>query len=68
MQSINEMIRKVLPKQKENTTVRLIIQQDVAENFKQLYKALEQLTDKDIEKIGNVLNRVFESVEKRIMK
>ena len=67
MQLVEELVKKIIPK-KEDATVRLIIQQDVAENFKQLYKALEQLTDKDIEKIGNVLNRVFESVEKRIMK
>ena len=67
MQLVKELVKKIVPK-KEDATVRLIIQQDVAENVRQLYKALEQLTDKDIEKIGNVLNRVFESVEKRIMK
>ena len=68
MQLVKEIIRKIVPK-KEDATVRLIIQQDVAENFKQLYKALEKLTDKDIEKAGNVLNRIFKAaVDKRIMK
>ena len=67
MQSVKEIMKKIVPK-KEDATVRLIIQQDVAENFKQLYKALEKLTDKDIEKAGSVLNRIFKAVDKRIMK
>ena len=67
MQLVKEIVRKIVPK-KEDATVRLIIQQDVAENFKQLYKALEKLTDKDIEKAGSVLNRIFKAVDKRIMK
>ena len=67
MQSVKEIARKIVQK-KEDATVRLIIQQDVAENFKQLYKALEKLTDKDIEKAGSVLNRIFKAVDKRIMK
>tara|TARA_R100000789_G_scaffold56403_1_gene54761 strand:+ start:255 stop:695 length:441 start_codon:yes stop_codon:yes gene_type:complete len=68
MQIVNDIVNKVLPKNKEDATVRLIIQQDVAENFKQLYKALAQLTDEDIEKAGNVLHRVFKAVDKRISK
>ena len=67
MQLVKEIVRKIVPK-KEDATVRLIIQQDVAENFRQLYKALEKLTDKDIERAGSVLNRIFKAVEKRIMK
>jgi hypothetical protein len=67
MQLVKEIVRKIVPK-KEDATVRLIIQQDVAENFKQLYKALEKLTDKDIERAGSVLNRIFKAVDKRIMK
>jgi len=67
MQLVKEIARKIVQK-KEDATVRLIIQQDVAENFKQLYKALEKLTDKDIEKAGSVLNRIFKAVDKRIMK
>ena len=75
MQSVKEIMKKIpnkledlVPRKKEDATVRLIIQQDVAENFKQLYKALEKLTDKDIEKAGSVLNRIFKAVDKRIMK
>ena len=67
MQLVKEIARKIVQK-KEDATVRLIIQQDVAENFRQLYKALEKLTDKDIEKAGSVLNRIFKAVDKRIMK
>ena len=67
MQLVKEIVKKVIPK-KEDATIRLIIQQDVAENFKQLYKALAKLTDEDIEKAGNVLHRVFKAVDKRIMK
>ena len=68
MVNLKQIVKKVLPNKKEDATVRLIIQQDVAENFKQLYKALEKLTDKDIEKAGSVLNRIFKAVDKRIMK
>ena len=67
MQLVKELVKKIVPK-KEDATVRLIIQQDVAENFRQLYKALEKLTDKDIERAGSVLNRIFKTVDKRIMK
>jgi len=67
MQLVKEIARKIVQK-KEDATVRLIIQQDVAENFRQLYKALEKLTDKDIERAGSVLNRIFKAVDKRIMK
>ena len=68
MVNLKEIVQKVVPIRKEDTTIRLIIQQDIAENFKQLYKALAQLTDEDIEKAGNVLHRVFKAVDKRIMK
>ena len=68
MVNLKEIVQKVVPIRKEDTTIRLIVQQDVAENFKQLYKALAQLTDEDIEKAGNVLHRVFKAVDKRIMK
>ena len=68
MVNLKEIVQKVVPIKKEDATVRLIIQQDVAENFRQLYKALEKLTDKDIERAGSVLNRIFKAVDKRIMK
>jgi len=65
MQSINEMIRKVLPLRKE-VTVRVVV--DVAESYKQLFAAVEKLKDKDIDRIGNTFERVFELVDKRISK
>ncbi len=68
MVNLKEIVQKVVPIRKEDTTIRLIVQQDVAENIRQLYKALEKLTDKDIERAGSVLNRIFKAVDKRIMK
>ena len=65
MQSINEMIRKVLPLRKE-VTVRVVV--DVAESYKQLFKAAEKLKDDDIDRIGNTFERVFKLVDKRISK
>jgi hypothetical protein len=65
MQSINEMIRKVLPLRKE-VTVRVVV--DVAESYKQLFAAVEKLKDKDIDRIGNTFERVFKLVDKRISK
>ena len=65
MQSINEMIRKVLPLRKE-VTVRVVV--DVAESYKQLFAAVEKLKDNDIDRIGNTFERVFELVDKRISK
>jgi hypothetical protein len=65
MQSINEMIRKVLPLRKE-VTVRVVV--DVAESYKQLFAAVEKLGDKDIDRIGNTFERVFKLVDKRISK
>ena len=66
MVNLKEIVQKVVPIRKEDTTIRLIVQQDVAENIRQLYKALEKLTDKDIERAGSVLNRIFKEVNKRI--
>ena len=65
MQSINEMIRKVLPLRKA-VTVRVVV--DVAESYKQLFAAVEKLKDKDIDRIGNTFERVFKLVDKRISK
>ena len=65
MQSVNEMIRKVLPLRKE-VTVRVIV--DVAESYKQLFKAVEKLKNDDIDRIGNTFERVFELIDKRISK
>ena len=65
MPSLNEIIKKVLPKQKE-ITVRVVV--DVAESYKQLFSAMEKLKDRDIERIGNVSERIFKMVDKRISK
>ena len=65
MQSVNEMIRKVLPLRKE-VTVRVVV--DVAESYKQLFAAVEKLKDNDIDRIGNTFERVFKLVDKRISK
>ena len=65
MQSINEMIRKVLPLRKE-VTVRVVV--DVAESYKQLFAAVEKLKNDDIDRIGNTFERVFKLVDKRISK
>ena len=65
MQSVNEMIHKVLPLRKE-VTVRVVV--DVAESYKQLFAAVEKLKDKDIDRIGNTFERVFKLVDKRISK
>ena len=65
MPSLNEIIKKVLPKQKE-ITVRVVV--DVAESYKQLFSAMEKLEDRDIERIGNVSERIFKMVDKRISK
>ena len=66
MVNLKEIVQKVVPIRKEDTTIRLIVQQDVAENIRQLFKAAEKLTDKDIERAGSVLNRIFKEVYKRI--
>mgnify|MGYP007094237978 FL=1 len=65
MPSLNEIIKKVLPKQKE-ITVRVIV--DIAESYKQLFSVMEKLEDRDIERIGNVSERIFKMVDKRISK
>ena len=65
MPSLNEIIKKVLPKQKE-ITVRVVV--DVAESYKQLFSAMEKLEDRDTERIGNVSERIFKMVDKRISK
>ena len=65
MQSVNEMIRKVLPLRKE-VTVRVVV--DVAESYKQLFAAVEKLKDDDIDRISNTFERVFKLVDKRISK
>jgi len=63
MTNLNEIIRKVLPKQKE-ITVRVVV--DVAESYKQLFQAMEGLQDKDIDRIAKVFEKTFKMIEKKM--
>ena len=65
MQSVNEMIRKVLPLRKE-VTVRVVV--DVAESYKQLFKAIASLKEEDYDKIGNTFKTISNQIDKRILK
>ena len=56
-----KLVKKIVPK-KEDTTIRLIVQQDVAENVRQLFQAISQLKDKDINNaisIGERIAKIF---------
>ena len=63
MTNLNEIIRKVLPKQKE-ITVRVVV--DVAESYKQLFQAMEGLRDKDIDSIAKVFERTVKMIDKKM--
>ena len=63
MTNLNEIIRKVLPKQKE-ITVRVVV--DVAESYKQLFQAMEGLQDKDIDRIAKVFERTFNMIDRKM--
>ena len=67
MQLVKEIVKKVIPK-KEDTTIRLIVQQDVAENVRQLVQAISKLKDKDINNFANVIERIANTINKRISK
>ena len=62
-----KLVKKIIPK-KEDTTIRLIVQQDVAENIRQLTQAISRLKDKDINNFVNVIERIANTINKRIMK
>ena len=75
MQSVKEIMKKIpnklenlVPRKKEDTTIRLIVQQDVAENVRQLFQAISKLTDKDIDNIVSVGERIANIIDKRISK
>ena len=75
MQLVKEIMKKIpnkledlVPKKKEDTTIRLIVQQDVAENIRQLTQAISRLKDKDINNFVNVIERIANTINKRIMK
>ena len=63
MTNLNEIIRKVLPKQKE-ITVRVVV--DVAQSYKQLFQAMEGLQDKDIDRIAKVFERTFKMIDRKM--
>ena len=69
MVNLKEIVQKVVPiRKKEDTTIRLIVQQDVAENVRQLTKAISQLKEKDINNFVNVIERIANTINKRISK
>ena len=67
MQLVKEIVKKVIPK-KEDATIRLIVQQDVGENIRQLVQFLSKLKDKDINNFANVIERIANTINKRISK
>ena len=69
MVNLKEIVQKVVPiRKKEDTTIRLIVQQDVAENVRQLTKAISKLKDQDINNFVNVIERIANIINKRISK
>ena len=68
MVNLREIVQKVVPIKKEDTTIRLIVQQDVAENVRQLAQAISKLKDKDINNFANVIERIANIINKRISK
>ena len=68
MVNLKEIVQKVVPIRKEDTTIRLIVQQDVAENVRQLIQAISKLKDKDINNFANVIERIANTINKRISK
>ena len=65
---LKEIVQKVVPIRKEDTTIRLIVQQDVAENVRQLFQAISQLKDKDINNAISIGERIAKIINKRISK
>ena len=69
MVNLKEIVQKVVPiRKKEDTTIRLIVQQDVAENVRQLTQAISKLKDQDINNFVNVIERIANTINKRISK
>jgi|TARA_Y100000294_G_scaffold27249_1_gene23072 hypothetical protein len=67
MQSVKEIVKKVIPK-KEDATIRLIVQQDVKANIKYIFQALAELKEKDIDNAFSIGERFFKLIDKRISK
>ena len=68
MVNLKEIVQKVVPIRKEDTTIRLIVQQDVAENIRQLFQTISQIKDKDINNAISIGERFFKLIDKRISK
>ena len=69
MVNLKEIVQKVVPiRKKEDTTIRLIVQQDVAENVRQLFQAISKLKDKDINNAISIGERIAKIINKRISK
>ena len=68
MVNLREIVKKVIPVKKEDTTIRLIVQQDVAENVRQLFQAISKLKEKDIDNMISVGERIAKIIDKRISK
>ena len=64
MVNIKQIVKKIIPK-KEDATIRLIVQQDVGENIRQLVQFLSKLKNKDINNFANVIERIANIINKR---
>ena len=68
MVNLKEIVQKGVPIRKEDTTIRLIVQQDVKANVKYIFQALAELKEKDINNAISTGERVFKLINKRISK
>ena len=68
MVNLKQIVKKVLPKKKEDATIRLIVQQDVKANVKYIFQALAELKEQDINNAISIGERFFKLVDKRISK
>ncbi len=64
MVNIKQIVKKIIPK-KEDATIRLIVQQDVGENIRQLVQFLSKLKDKDINNAISICERIANIINKR---
>ena len=66
MVNLREIVKKIVPKKKEDITVRVIV--DVAESYKQLFKVIADLKEKDYDRIENTIKKISNQIDKRIAK
>ena len=64
MVNLREIVKKIVPKKKEDITVRVIV--DVAESYKQLFKVIADLKEKDYDRIGSTIKKISNQIDKRI--